>query len=109
MEVILPVVKVSKKKPPAEPPPSSENKSNIEIKQYIEDIQSTADNMLHADTTRKIARLQGALYTPIARAQKRQGDVQQFLLSTKINDPYTSQHQNHIISHIINIRSIISA
>ena len=63
--------------------------------------------MLHADTTKKIARLQGAMYTPIATAQKRQGDVQQFLLSTKINEPYRTQHPQVHRLHIPTPKSVL--
>ena len=84
MEVIQSVVKVFKEKPPAEPPPSLEYNSDEERDQWIEDVKEKAKKDLRKETTRKIAKLQGAQYTPLATVQTQQSNIQQSLLYNQV-------------------------
>ena len=62
MENEKPILQVLKTRPPAQPPPSSENYVSKETQQWIEDAKYTAIRDLESETNSKIATLSTPLY-----------------------------------------------
>ena len=92
MEGLQPQVTVPKQKPPAEPSPSQEYKTNEEIEKWMEDVQTNAQQKLISETTSKIAWLKGDQYTPLAPIQNRQNNIQHQLLHDQVATNYRTQH-----------------
>ena len=92
MEGLQPQVTVPKQKPPAEPPPSPEYKPNEEMIQWMEDVQTNAQQKLTNETASKIVWLQGDQYTPLATKQITQNTAQHRVLHDQRATNYRTQH-----------------
>ena len=90
MAEIKPEIKVVKQKPPAEPPPSQE--ITEEEKQWLEDIQAPAKEILQEETTAKISILSNSKYHPQATSQRNDEENHNHRLQQIINRGYLTKH-----------------
>ena len=92
MEEIKSTVRIIKERPPAEPPPSQELEQCRETSQWLQDVQTTAQQQLNTQSISNIATLNGETYTPFHNSVSNNQEIQQHLLTSKIQTLYRKKY-----------------
>ena len=92
MEEIKSTVRIVKERPPAEPHPSQELKQCRETTQWLHDVQTTAQQQLNTQSLSNIATLNGETYTPFHNSVSNNQEIQQYLLTSKIQTLYRTKY-----------------